>query len=83
MNISMREELSQRGLQSNLKIKVDKLDEEPVSKKELLKVKEDITSDQSQLAQMTLAIDELVKYLNNLAEVNLMENLSNKMAVDN
>ena len=45
MNISKREELSQRGLHSNLKIKVDKLDIEPASMEELLKVKEGISSD--------------------------------------
>ena len=48
MNISKREELSQRGLHSTYKIKVDKLDkldEEPASMEELLKVKESISSD--------------------------------------
>ena len=82
MNISKREELSQRGLQSTLKIKVGKLDEEPASMEELLNLKEGISSDQSQLAQMALAIDELVKYLNGLAELNLAENLQSKLAVE-
>ena len=45
MNISKREELSQRGLHSALSIRVDKLDEEPASMEELLNVKESITSD--------------------------------------
>ena len=45
MNISKREELSQRGLHSTLKIKVEKLDEEPVSMEELLNIKEGISSD--------------------------------------
>ena len=47
-----------------------------------MKVREEITQDQSQLDQMSLAIDELVKYLNDLAEMNQTENLHIKMTIE-
>ena len=81
MNISLTE-LSQRDYQSSSKIKIGLLTPERAEEELFMKVKEDIAKDQASLAKMTLAIDELVKYLNDLADLNTNENYLKRMAID-